>query len=74
MRNSWADLNTCRASVNKAVREWTSEVHNRSCKLGSNPGAATYNVAVDTVRLLSNTLRKAVNQGREQVPGVEKIA
>ena len=61
-----SDLNTCRASVNKAVREWTSGVHNRSCKLGSNPGAATYNVAVDTVRLLSNTLRKAVNDAENK--------
>ena len=29
-----SDLNTCRASVNNAILEWTSEVHNRSCKLG----------------------------------------
>ena len=60
------NLNTCRASVNKAIREWTSEVHNRSCKLGSNPGTVTYNVAVDTVRLLSNTLRKAVNDAENK--------
>ena len=61
-----SDLNTCRASVNNAVREWTSGVHNQSCKLGSNPGAATYNVAMDTVWLLSNTLRKAVNEAENK--------
>ena len=51
-----SDLNTCRASINKAIHEWTSGVHDRSCKLGSNPGTVTLYVAVDTVQLLSNTL------------------
>ena len=60
------DLNTCRASVNNAIREWTSEVHNQSCKLGSNPSAATYNVTVDTVRLFSNTLQKSVNEAEKK--------
>ena len=60
------DLNTCRALVNKAIRKWTSEVHNQSCRLGSNPGTATYNVAMDTVRLLSNTLRKSVNEAENK--------
>ena len=57
-----SDLNACRTSVSNAVREWTAEVQTRSSLLGSNPGAATYNVAVDTVRLLSNTLRHNINK------------
>ena len=61
-----SNLNTCRASVNNAVHEWTSEVHNRSCKLGSNSGAATYNITMDTVRLLSNTLWKVVNNAENK--------
>ena len=32
-------------------------VQERTTALGSNPGAATYNVAVDTVRMHSNELR-----------------
>ena len=61
-----SDLNTCRASVNNAIREWMSKVHNRSCKLGSNPGAVTYNITMDTVWLLSNTLQKSVNEAENK--------
>ena len=57
-----SDLNACRTSVSNAVREWTAEVQTQSSLLGSNPGAATYNVAIDTVRLLSNTLRHNINK------------
>ena len=57
-----SDLDACRTSVSNAVREWTAEVQTRSSLLGSNPGAATYNIAIDTVRLLSNTLRHNVDK------------
>ena len=59
------DLNTCRTSVNNAVRKWTKEVQTRAMLLGSNPGTSSYNVAVDTVRLLSNTLRRNVNNAED---------
>ena len=55
------DLNTCRTSVSNAVRKWTKEVQTRAMLLGSNPGVSSYNVAIDTVRLLSDTLRRDVN-------------
>ena len=44
-----ADLNACKASVSNAVHKWTSDVQDRALALGSNPGAVTYNVAVDTI-------------------------
>ena len=50
------DLNTCKSSVTNALRRWTTAVQERTTTLGSNPGAATYNVAVDTVRMHSNEL------------------
>ena len=50
------DLNTCKSSVTNALRRWTTAVQERTTALGSNPGAATYNVAVDTVRMHSNEL------------------
>ena len=40
-----SDLDACRTSVNNAVREWTAEVQTRSSLMGSNPGAATYNMS-----------------------------
>ena len=42
------DLNTCKSSVTNALRHWTTAVQEHTTALGSNPGAATYNVAVDT--------------------------
>ena len=50
------DLNTCKSSITNALRRWTTAVQERTTTLGSNPGAATYNVAVDTVRMHSNEL------------------
>ena len=50
------DLNTCKSSITNALRCWTIAVQERTTALGSNPGAATYNVAVDTVRMHSNEL------------------
>ena len=61
-----SDLDACRASVNNAVQKWMVGVHERSDKLGSNPGASSYNTAVDSVRLLSNTLRRDVNRAEEK--------
>ena len=60
-----SDLDACRTSVSNAVREWTAEVQTQSSLLGSNPGAATYNVTVDTVRLLSNTLRHNISKAED---------
>ena len=60
-----SDLDACRTSVNNAVREWTAEVQTRSSLMGSNPGVATYNVAIDTVRLLSNTLRHNISKAKD---------
>ena len=57
-----SDLDACRTSINNTVREWMAEIQTRSSLMGSNPGAATYNVAVDTVRLLSNTLRHNISK------------
>ena len=54
------DLNTCKSSVTTALRCWTTAVQERTTALGSNPGAATYNVAVDTVRMHSNELRTSL--------------
>ena len=54
------DLNTCKSSVTNALRCWTTAVQERTTVLGSNPGAATYNVAVDTVRMHSNELRTSL--------------
>ena len=50
------DLNTCKSSFTNALRRWMTAVQERTTALGSNPGAATYNVAVDTVRMHSNEL------------------
>ena len=60
-----SDLGACRMSVSNAVHEWTAEVQTRLSLMGSNPGAATYNVAVDTVRLLSNTLRHNISKAED---------
>ena len=54
------DLNTCKSSVTNALRCWMTAVQERTTALGSNPGAATYNVAVDTVRMHSNELRNSL--------------
>ena len=50
------DLNTCKSSVNNALRHWMAAVQECTTTLGSNPGAATYNVAIDTVCMHSNEL------------------
>ena len=50
------DLNTCKSSITNALQHWTTVVQECTTALGSNPGAATYNVAVDTVRMHSNEL------------------
>ena len=54
------DLNTCKSSVTNALRHWTTAVQERTTALGSNPGAATYNVAIDTVHMHSNELRTSL--------------
>ena len=54
------DLNTCKSSITNALRCWTTAVQERTTVLGSNPGAATYNVAVDTVRMHSNELQTSL--------------
>ena len=54
------DLNTCKSSVTDALQCWTTAVQERTTALGSNPGTATYNVAVDTVRMHSNELRTSL--------------
>ena len=54
------DLNTCKSSVTNALRCWTTAVQECTTALGSNPGAATYNVAVDTVRMHSNKFRTSL--------------
>ena len=54
------DLNTCKSSITNALRRWTTAVQERTTALGSNPGAATYNVAVDTVCMHSNELRTSL--------------
>ena len=54
------DLNTCKSSVTNALRRWTTAVQECTAVLGSNPGAATYNVAVDTVRMHSHELRTSL--------------
>ena len=54
------DLNTCKSSVTDALQRWTTAVQEHTTALGSNPGAATYNVAVDTVRMHSNKLRTSL--------------
>ena len=54
------DLNTCKSSVTNALRRWTTAVQERTATLGSNPGAATYNVAIDTVRMHSHELRTSL--------------
>ena len=54
------DLNTCKSSVTNALRRWTTAVQERTTALGSNPGAATYNIAVDAVRMHSNELRTSL--------------
>ena len=54
------DLNTCKSSVTNALRCWTTAVQERTAVLGSNPGAATYNIAVDTVRMHSHELRTSL--------------
>ena len=50
------DLNTYKSSITNALRHWTTAVQECTTALGSNPGAATYNVAVDTVHMHSNEL------------------
>ena len=47
------DLNTCKSSITDALQRWTTAVQECTTALGSNPGAATHNVAVDTVRMHS---------------------
>ena len=54
------DLNTCKSSITNALRRWTTAVQECTTMLGSNPGAATYNVAVNTVRMHSNELRTSL--------------
>ena len=54
------DLNTCKSSVTNALRCWTTAVQERTAALGSNPGAATYNVAIDTVRMHSHELQTSL--------------
>ena len=54
------DLNTCKSSITNALRRWTTAVQERTTALGSNPGAATYNVAMDTVRMHSNELQTSL--------------
>ena len=54
------DLNTCKSSITDALQRWTTAVQERTTALGSNPGAATYNVAVDTVRMHSNELQTSL--------------
>ena len=54
------DLNTCKSSITNALQCWTTAVQEHTTVLGSNPGAATYNVAVDTVRMHSNELRTSL--------------
>ena len=54
------DLNTCKSSVTNALRRWTTAVQECTAVLGSNPGAATYNVAIDTVHMHSNQLRTSL--------------
>ena len=54
------DLNTCKSSVTDALQRWTTAVQERTTALGNNPGAATYNIAVDTVRMHSNELRTSL--------------
>ena len=49
-------LNTCKSSITNALRHWTTAVQERTATLGSNPSAATYNVAIDTVRMHSHEL------------------
>ena len=58
------DLNTCKSSVTNALRRWMTAVQERTTTLGSNPGAATYNVAVDTVRMHSNELRTSLQAAK----------
>ena len=54
------DLNTCKSSITHALQCWMTAVQERTTALGSNPGAATYNVAIDTVRMHSNELRTSL--------------
>ena len=54
------DLNTCKSSVTNALRRWTTAVQERTTMLGSNPSAATYNIAVDTVHMHSHELRTSL--------------
>ena len=54
------DLNTCKSSITNALRCWTTAVQECTAVLGSNPGAATYNVAIDTVRMHSHELRTSL--------------
>ena len=54
------NLNTCKSSVTNALQCWTTAVQERTTVLGSNPGAVTYNIAVDTVRMHSNELRTSL--------------
>ena len=54
------DLNTCKSSITNALRHWMTAVQEHTTALGSSPGAATYNVAVDTVHMHSNELRTSL--------------
>ena len=54
------DLNTCKSSITNALRCWTTAVQECTAVLGSNPGAATYNVAVDTVHMHSHELQTSL--------------
>ena len=67
------DLNTCKSSITNALRRWMTAVQECTAALGSNPGAATYNVAVDTVHIHSHELRTSL-QAAETAYLVSKSA
>ena len=67
------DLNTCKSSVTNALQCWMTAVQERTAALGSNPGAATYNVAVNTVHVHSHELRTSL-QAAEMAYLVSKSA
>ena len=53
-------LNTCKSSITNALRHWMTAVQEHTTALGSNPGAATYNIAIDMVCMHSNELRTSL--------------
>ena len=54
------NLNTCKSSVTDALQRWTTAVQERTTALGSNPGTATYNIAIDTVCMHSHELQTSL--------------